>query len=429
VDVRRLVGRLSAAALVSLLFGLPVASANDCVTPSHEVIDGVQLRAHPSTKSKVLGKLKPGQYDQLAGSVPAWHQLTLADGSPAFISKRWSVVATCPAAPTPPAVSATAPVAARSYTVHAIDVGTGLSVLIRGDDFAVLYDGGSNDDTAIGDKNRVVAYLKTLTPKLTRIDHVILSHPHRDHVELLADVLDQFEIGDVWDSGAAVVSHAAIRFHTPLQNFGQRIYPFQGGNCTAPASVKVNLASRIDESPIQLGQGAALTFLHTDGTQLVNLNENSLVVRIDLGGKRLLLMGDAEAGGRHPPATAPAPESTEGKLLACCQAELKADVMVVGHHGSETSSRTALLDAVGASIFVFSAGPTKYGSVTLPDQVIVDELTHRGQVFRTDIDDEACKANPAKIGPDGDGNPGGCSNIVIDFAANSIYADYQGGSD
>jgi beta-lactamase superfamily II metal-dependent hydrolase len=69
-------------------------------------------------------------------------------------------------------------------------------------DFNLLYDGGSNDDLARGASNRVVAYLKAIDPTLTTINHVVLSHPHRDHVELLPDVISAYTVNDVWDSGA-----------------------------------------------------------------------------------------------------------------------------------------------------------------------------------------------------------------------------------
>jgi len=69
--------------------------------------------------------------------------------------------------------------------MHVIDVGTGLSVFVRGPDFALLYDAGSNDDIALGNSNRTMAYLNTLQPPIQKIDYVILSHPHRDHVALL----------------------------------------------------------------------------------------------------------------------------------------------------------------------------------------------------------------------------------------------------
>ena len=48
-----------------------------------------------------------------------------------------------------------------------------------------------------------------------------------------------------------------------------------------------------------------------------------------------------------------------------------------------------------------------------PPYIVINELLLRGQVFRTDVDDQACATNPAKIGPDNDGRAGGCHNIRV----------------
>jgi beta-lactamase superfamily II metal-dependent hydrolase len=82
-----------------------------------------------------------------------------------------------------------------------VDVAIGLGILVRGADFTLVYDGGSNDDLAREASNRMLAYLRTVAPTLTTIDHVILSHPHRDHVELLPDLFEAYQIRQVWDSG------------------------------------------------------------------------------------------------------------------------------------------------------------------------------------------------------------------------------------
>jgi beta-lactamase superfamily II metal-dependent hydrolase len=139
------------------------------------------------------------------------HWITMKASSMRSVAVVLSVVAlaSCahhpePAPATPTAVArplATAAPEANTYRVHVIDVGTGLSVFVRGSDFSLLYDAGSYDDLARGPANRVVAFLKAAEPDLTTIDHVILSHPHRDHVELLADVIAAYEIRNVWDSG------------------------------------------------------------------------------------------------------------------------------------------------------------------------------------------------------------------------------------
>ena len=85
--------------------------------------------------------------------------------------------------------------------IDVVDVGTGLAVLVRGPDFALVYDAGSNDDLARGPNNRMLAFMQTAAPTLTTIDHMILSHPHRDHVELLRTSLATYSVRQVWDSG------------------------------------------------------------------------------------------------------------------------------------------------------------------------------------------------------------------------------------
>jgi beta-lactamase superfamily II metal-dependent hydrolase len=216
-------------------------------------------------------------------------------------------------------------------------------------------------------------------------------------------------------------------YHSAAQDFGAREFEFAARRCYGqqlPAeALTIPHASRIDEYPVPLGRGAKMTFLHADGGRHSSPNENSLVVRLDLGATSVLFMGDAEAGGRHDPQVAPSARSIEGILLACCLAELAADILIVGHHGSKTSSRAAFLDAVGASTFVVSSGPMRYGTVVLPDAEVIAELTRRGEVFRTDLNDATCGASRSKIGPLADGRPGGCDNIriqIFPFAAPQI---------
>src|SRR5450755_1858998 len=152
----------------ALLLALPaVAIAADCITPASGVAHPVALRAAPTSTSATKGTLASGQTLPLIALVPNWYEVRLASGATAYASKRSTDLETCPAAPNGSAGTGTTPTGAgggATYELHAIDVGTGLSLLIRGPDFAVLYDAGSNDDTARGDANRTIAYLKTLSP-------------------------------------------------------------------------------------------------------------------------------------------------------------------------------------------------------------------------------------------------------------------------
>lgn len=429
-----------ACAIVWLSTNTSALRADDCIRPSPDVVDGVTIRAAPNSSRQALGKLRPNQNLPLIAVLPKWYETRLGNGQTAFVSKRWTDLVPC-AGVAPPSLGGAA-----AFELHAIDVGTGLAVLVRGPDFSLILDSGSNDDFALGSGNRVVAYLRTLQPAVAKIQHLILTHPHRDHAELLPDVFSEFEIENVWNSGAfhdicgyrhfldAIAARPSIQYHTATQDGGVETIDLSKKTCNgreeSKHTISLNHQSRIGDQSIPLGENASMKFLYADGSKRANPNENSLVVRLDLGPHRVLLMGDAEAGGRKVPTMAPSTGSIEGKLLACCAADLKADILVVGHHGSKSSSRTAFLDAVGARFFVISSGPTKYAKVTLPDAEVVSELESRGQVFRTDIEDDQCVLSPDKVGPDADGKAGGCDNIIVTLPANgAVSAQYRQFSD
>lgn len=400
------------------------------VTPSERVKESINIRQAPSADSPVLGALHTGESLEFLGSVPWWYKVRLPSGQPAFVSKAWSNV------------TATNPVAAPgiAYRMHVVDVGTGLAIYVQGPDFNLVYDAGSMDDRQTGDKNRFVAYLKAVNPGLTRIDHLIVSHPHQDHIALLPDVLYEYEVDHVWDSGAGynscgyrtfinAVREEGAQYHTSTQNFGVHAKEFELTSSACGGlgdSFAMTHGSQITNDPISLGPGASMRFLYINAEAHSDVNENSLVLRLDLADKRLLLMGDAEAGTRRHPSSPPDAASIEDMLLICCQSQIKADVLVVGHHGSETSSRTAFLAAVGAEHFVISSGPYPYGSVTLPDETVRQVLMNVGQLHETNLNDDACKGNPAKIGPiESNANkqkPGGCNSIQITITAGADIA-------
>jgi beta-lactamase superfamily II metal-dependent hydrolase len=440
---RRTLARLGlaaiAVALLLCLAGPAAAQVGDRVVPKPDVTTRVVLRASATASSADLGTLRPGDSAELLGSVPNWYEVRLASGVEGFVAKRWTTVVSSG----PTVLGSTTP---SSYTIDVVDVGTGLGILVRGPDFTLVYDAGSNDDDAQGPRNRMLAFVHAVAPTLTTLDHVILSHPHTDHVVLMADLLKAYQVRHLWDSGRindvcgyraliqAVTEEPGLAYHTAVQDGGTRDYAFSAADCLGvqlpAATLHVPLADRIDNGPIPLGVGASMTILHADGAKHASFNENSLVVRLDLGPTRVLLMGDAEAGGRQSPTQPPTTSSIEGVLLACCAQAVAADVLIAGHHGSRTSSRDAFLNAVMASVYVVSSGPTKYQTVVLPDADVIGELRQRGQLFRTDLNDAACAQNPAKIGPDADGKAGGCDNVRLLLGGGAgVRVDYWRAAD
>lgn len=323
------------------------------------------------------------------------------------------------------------PPPAGTYRIHLIDVGTGLAILVQGADFAMLYDAGSNDPDE--KPSRVLAYLgAALGPSgrgalcgdppelpLHVIDHVVLSHPHFDHASALDLVLSCYDVMQFWDAGRtsetvfyrellAMVSRAPrLTYHSAAS------VPDDHGVSVKGLAIQLPRWQRFSEGDVvPLGAGARFTILHAEPKPVRDPNDNSIVLLVELGTTRLLLTGDAPAGERADPAAAPG--EVEGFLLDHHAAELHADILQVGHHGSKTSSRHAFLAAVAPGLALVSSGPRVYGSTVLPDHEVIEELGRIGaRVLRTDERDADCPVH-GRIG--GDDGPGGCDSWIITIA-------------
>ena len=404
---------------LAALFCAP-AQAQDKVVPSSRVVAAVVVREKPTTSSEALARLRPGEALELEDEASGWYRVRLPDGRIGYVTKSWTIV-----------VREAAAAASPRWKVHFVDVGTGLAAFVEGPDFSLIYDGGSNDDYALGKRNRLLAYLRKVRPDLRAIDHLIISHPHRDHVELLPDLFDAYEIRNVWESGRVhdicgyralltkIANEPGVVYHDAHPSGGPHVATLPPKACYGAAAesfdVEIPHGDALRQGlNVALGADAGMSFLTADAALHPDPNENSVVVRLDLGPQRLLFMGDAEASSdREAPSVPPRPDFAEGFLVDCCAAALRSQMLVVGHHGSMSSSRVRFLDAVGAQIFIISSGPKRYGSVILPDQQVLNELQARGPVWRTDFDDNACRTDTAKIGPDADGKAGGCDNILV----------------
>ena len=423
---------LCLAALLALVFTTPAVAASN-VAPSPRVTAAVVIRAQPTTQSEAVARLRPGETIPLDAEIPGWYRVTLPDGTKGYVSKAWSDLV-------PKIAAAVGPV----WRIHFVDVGTGLATFVEGPDFTLVFDGGSNDDLARGSRNRFLAYLHRVRPDLTVIDHLILSHPHRDHVELLPDLFDAYQVRNVWESGRLydicgyrafmqrVSQEPGVVYHDAHGPTGNHVAVLPAKSCYGAPAAALNVS--FPHGPaitrglrVALGAGASMTFLTADAGPYDDPNENSVVVRLDLGTQRLLFMGDAEASpSRELPTVPPRLDFAEGMLVACCASDLGSDLLVAGHHGSMSSSRVMFLNVVHASEYVISSGPKVYGSVTLPDAAVVNEYQSRGTVWRTDFDDPHCQSDIAKIGPDNDNRPGGCDNILVRIPASGrLVINYE----
>lgn len=226
---------------------------------------------------------------------------------------------------------------------HFIDVGQGDSELILTDDAVILIDCGprSSADT-------LVAYLSQYC---TDIDYLILTHPHEDHIGGAPKVIERFNVKNVIMTDATSTSKIFSNLLTALENSDAVVHEAKVGDTYTAGAVRMKL----------LGPS-----VDTD-----DLNNLSIIVRVDFGKTSFMYTGDAEE------------LSESASLGSFAVGEFKADVLKVGHHGSSTSTSESFLTAVSPSIAVISCGSgNSYGH---PHKETVNLLEQREiTIYRTD---------------------------------------------
>lgn len=252
------------------------------------------------------------------------------------------------AAPPPPPASP-------DLRITLIDVGQGESVLIElPGGGTMLVDGGGLAGSPFDVGERVVS--PVLWRKgLRRIDRLVLTHPHPDHLAGLLAVARNFRIGEFWEGRPA-----------PDDGLSREL-----GARFPPRVIRRTLA-RGDN--ILLGQ-IVIEVLHPPpaggSAPSPPGNEDSLVLRLTYGRVSVLLAGDAGA-------------ATEKALLGS-GADLRSDVLKAGHHGSAASTSSEFLGAVRPRFVLISAGEgNTYG---FPSREVLARCRRaRARVFRTDLD-------------------------------------------
>jgi len=233
-----------------------------------------------------------------------------------------------------------------------IDVGQGDSIFIQTPDGAsALIDAGEDEYGA-----KVVAHLRKAGVR--KLNLVIMSHPHSDHIGGMRSVLQTFSVGSVLDSGYA---HGSALQRSILGIIKKKNIPF--------AQAKTGLVK-------SLGSKARIEILAPTkplmhGTRS-DANNNSVICRVVYGGVRILLMGDAE-------------HEEQGRLLAS-GIDLESQVLKVSHHGSDDGTSLELIRLVKPEYAIISVGAgNEYGH---PHKSVLKMLaTERtgAKIYRTDL--------------------------------------------
>ncbi len=230
--------------------------------------------------------------------------------------------------------------------VDFIDVGQGDAILIRTDaGEAILIDGGTERAGAAG----VVPYLEA--EGITKLDLVVMTHPHEDHIGGLIPVLERIPVEMIYADGQV---HTTLVYERLLLLIEKLEIPFylarSGGN--------------IEVGPLKL------EILHPNKNFLAGLNNNSVVLRMEIDGVSFLYTGDIEK-------LAEEFLIEEGLLLAT-------DILKVAHHGSQTSSSADFLAQVNPETAIIMVGEgNRYNH---PDWQVLSRLEAlSADIWRTDL--------------------------------------------
>ncbi|WP_332629009.1 MBL fold metallo-hydrolase [Halalkalibacter flavus] len=210
------------------------------------------------------------------------------------------------------------------FLVHFINVGQADATLLEFSDetesYHILIDAGNWNSVD------VVSYLQK--EEISHIDILIGTHPHADHIGQMDQILEQFDVTEVWMSGDETTSQTFERVLNAIIESGVDYHEPRAGEVYDIGPLVIEVIN-----PAQLTG---------------DIHEGSISLRVTYGEVSFLFTGDAE-------------EQTEQAMIDRGH-QLDSTILQLGHHGSSTSTTPAFLEAVNPEVAIISAGiDNQYG--------------------------------------------------------------------
>ncbi len=235
---------------------------------------------------------------------------------------------------------------ANTDCVSFIDVGQGSSTLIQSGTSGILIDAGEREYG-----NIVVEFLRSRG--IEKLDYVVATHPHTDHIGGLQTVLENFTVDNI-------IMPRLTSENTPTTKTYEKLLE-------TILNKKINVIAAKYGSKYTCGK--ILFEIFGPVEQNNDLNNMSVILKADVNSTTFLIAGDAE--------------KTEMRSVMNKNPNLSCDIMLMGHHGSRTSLETSFLESASPSATVISCGlDNSYGH---PHEETLKYLNnHSIKYYRTD---------------------------------------------
>jgi competence protein ComEC len=256
-----------------------------------------------------------------------------------------------------------------AMTVHVIDIGQGLSVLLEFPCGAVLFDTGGEQNQVWDGVGALALYLDAFFARRTDLDQtldlLVVSHPHLDHTRGIETVLRRYKVRNILDNGmrnewmevdGERVEDEAGRMQIAMEDWARARADSVGYQSIKASDVPlhglssgiidpVNGCDRASTDPqIKALWGQVFEDRDTYGE---NLNNHSVALRVDYGEFSVFLPGDLEYEGN----------SRLDRKFRANKELLDVDLYIVGHHGSKNATTKYMMENMSPDIAVISASP------------------------------------------------------------------------
>ncbi len=235
-----------------------------------------------------------------------------------------------------------------NIAVHFVDVGQGNCTVIQSGNEAVLIDAGEREYSS-----KVISFLEE--NGITKLRYVIATHPHSDHIGAMATVLEKIDADEI-------------------------LMPYISDKYAPTSKTYLNLLTTVDEKDIKAEFLSKNTTFDFDGItfkilvpvqQTNSFNNMSLITKIEFGKMSALIMADAEN------------KEINSVLKANSDFDFSSQIMLLAHHGSNTSLNEKLMTKANITTAVISCG--KDNSYGHPNEEVVEWLDENAvEYYRTD---------------------------------------------